>query len=109
MILRPGLAGRRPAPEHAGSSFVPMILIFGIFYFLLIAPDAQAPEGAAADDRQRCKKGDRVVTTGGLYGEVAGDRRAASVILKIADNVKVQGRQVGDRRPRGAKRRRSNA
>ena len=60
---------------------VPMLLIFVIFYFLVMAADAQAAEGAAADDRRTLKKGDRVVTTGGLYGEVSAVD-GATVILR---------------------------
>lgn len=67
---------------------MPFAVIFAIFYFVAIAPmrrrqqELQRTIGAL-------KKGDRVVTNGGLYGEVAGTD-TASLILKIADGVKVR-------------------
>ena len=68
--------------------FVPMLLILVVFYFLLVAPMRK---------RQRelqtmiagLQKGDRVVTNGGLHGEIAGVESAV-VILKVADQVKVR-------------------
>jgi preprotein translocase subunit YajC len=68
--------------------FVPIILVFAIFYFLLIAP-MRKRQKALQNLIQNLKKGDRVVTNGGLYGSVAGVEEAA-VILKISDNVKVR-------------------
>jgi preprotein translocase subunit YajC len=69
-------------------SFVPMLLIFGIFYLLLFVP-MKRRQKALQQLIDNLKKGDRVVTTGGLYGEVAG-LDAATVILKVADNVKLK-------------------
>lgn len=74
------------------ASFVPQILffaaIFAIFYFLLIRPQQKQRR-----ERERMlsalKKGDRVVTTGGLHGTIVG-LNEHSVILKIADQVKVE-------------------
>jgi preprotein translocase subunit YajC len=69
-------------------SLVPMLLIFGIFYLLLILPMRKRQRALQAL-LGNLKKGDRVITSGGLYGEIAalGD---TSVVLKIADNVKVK-------------------
>lgn len=68
--------------------FVPIVLIFGIFYFLLIAP-MRKRQKALTQMIEAVKKGDRVVTSGGLHGEVAAvlDKE---VLLKVADNVKVK-------------------
>ena len=68
--------------------FVPILLIFGIFYFLLLAPMRKRQKqhqillGAL-------KRGDKVITNGGLLGEIAAveDR---IVHLKLSDNVKVR-------------------
>ena len=69
-------------------SFVPLVLIFAIFYFLVIAParKRQKKLQALIDGLQR---GDRVVTTGGLYGEVV-STEGAVVFLKVADNVRLK-------------------
>jgi preprotein translocase subunit YajC len=75
----------------AGSSLitmVPMIAIFAIFYFLLVAP-MRKRQRSLQQLVENLKKGDRVVTTGGLYGEIAAVD-GPTVILKVADNVKLK-------------------
>ena len=67
---------------------LPLILIGGIFYFLLIAPERRRRKQLQATV-EALKRGDRVVTQGGLYGEVV-STEPTSVILKIADGVKVK-------------------
>lgn len=66
----------------------PLLLIFVLFYVLMIVP-MRKRQKALAQMVENLKKGDRVITNGGLYGEVAAVAGAA-VILKIADNVKVK-------------------
>ncbi len=74
--------------QSAWTSFVPLVIMLGIFYFLLIAPmrkRQKQQEKMIAD----LKTGDRVVTAGGIYGTIVGikeDRLA----LRIADQVKVE-------------------
>jgi len=69
-------------------NFVPLILIFGIFYFLLIAP-MRKRQKALQSMIEALEKGDKVITNGGLYGEVyAIDDE--SVVLKVADNVRLK-------------------
>jgi len=68
--------------------FVPIVLIFVIFYFLLIAP-ARKRQKALEQTISNLKKGDRVITTGGLYGEVV-SVESTFLILKVADNVKLK-------------------
>ncbi len=62
--------------------------IFAIFYFLLIRPQQKQRK-----DRDRMlasvKKGDRVVTSGGLHGTVVG-LNEQTVMLKVADQVKLE-------------------
>ncbi|HXO22844.1 MAG TPA: preprotein translocase subunit YajC [Thermoanaerobaculia bacterium] len=69
-------------------SLVPMIAIFAIFYFLLVGP-MRKRQKALSQLVENLKKGDRVITNGGLYGEVAAVD-AGVVILKVADNVKLR-------------------
>ena len=68
--------------------FVPFLLIFAIFYFLLIAPMRKRQKALQAMIAG-LEKGDKVVTNGGLYGEIAAVQEDL-VILKVADNVKVR-------------------
>ncbi len=70
-------------------NFLPLVLIFGIFYFLLIAP-MRKRQKALQTMIAALKKGDKVVTNGGLYGEVYA-LEEETVILKVADNVRVKG------------------
>jgi preprotein translocase subunit YajC len=66
----------------------PLFLIFILFYALLILP-MRKRQKALQQMVENLKKGDRVVTSGGMFGEVAAVSGSA-VVLKIADNVKVK-------------------
>jgi preprotein translocase subunit YajC len=69
-------------------SLLPLILIFVVFYFLLIRPQQKR----AKEHRQmieNLKKGDKVITSGGIYGVVESVSNN-TVVLKIAENVKVK-------------------
>ena len=68
--------------------FVPILIIFVIFYFLLIAP-ARKRQKALRAMISNLKKGDRVLTTGGLLGEVTSVKDDV-IVLKLADNIKVR-------------------
>jgi len=68
--------------------FAPLLVIFALFYVLLILP-MRKRQKAVQQMVENLKKGDRVITNGGLYGEVAAVIGSA-VLLKIADNVKVK-------------------
>ncbi len=66
----------------------PVLIIFAIFYFLLIAPmRKQRRELKSVVDN--LQKGDRVVTNGGLHGQVVAVEDGI-VLLKVADNVKLK-------------------
>lgn len=65
-----------------------IIAIFAVMYFLMIRPQ-QRQKRQHQDMLSQVSKGDKVVTTGGLHGTIAGVKDT-SVILKIADNVKVE-------------------
>jgi len=89
MSLLPSiLAFANLEPPSALLQFLPILIIFGIFYLLLIAP-MRKRQKALQTMIDNLKKGDKVVTTGGLYGEVvAFDEKV--VHLKIADKVKIR-------------------
>lgn len=78
-------AGAAPSPFL---QLLPLLLVFGIFYFLLLAP-MRKRQKALQKLVEELKRGDRVVTNGGLMGEVAAVEERV-VHLKIADNVKVR-------------------
>ncbi|MBN1385058.1 MAG: preprotein translocase subunit YajC [Elusimicrobia bacterium] len=70
------------------TSLMPIFLIFIVFYFLLIRPQAKKQK-----EHQKMlgelKKGDRVVTASGLYGTIH-DIQGNNVKIKIAEGVNVQ-------------------
>ena len=71
------------------AQFVPLILIFAIMYFLLIRPqqkkvkEHQALVGAV-------RRGDQVVTQGGLIGKVTKVKEDNELEVEVADGVKVR-------------------
>src|SRR6185369_11451657 len=67
---------------------LPIAAIFLVFYFIVIAP-ANKQRRKTQEMLSSLKKGDRVVTTGGIYGTIQGVE-AEVVYLKIAENVKVK-------------------
>ena len=68
-------------------SLLPIVLVFVVFYFLLIAP-ARKKQKKLQEMINNLKSGDRVVTTGGIYGTVVGISDNV-VQLRIAANVKI--------------------
>jgi preprotein translocase subunit YajC len=84
-----------PTPGQAGGDgiqsliqFLPIVLIFVVFYFLLIRPQQKkAKEHKAL--LENLKKGDNVITQGGVYGKVVAIQDQI-VILEIADKVRVR-------------------
>jgi preprotein translocase subunit YajC len=69
-------------------AFLPLVIIMGIFYVLLILP-AQRRQKKTQEMINALKNGDKVVTTGGLFGTIVGIE-GDSVQLRIADQVKVK-------------------
>lgn len=86
-----GGAGGAQGPAAMLQSFLPLILIFVIFYFLLIRPQSKK----AKDHKQMLadlKKGDKVMTNGGIYGfieEIDEDAATLKVGVKGVE-VKIQ-------------------
>jgi len=80
------------APAGAGpnplASFVPIILIFIIMYFVLFRPQMRRQK-----EQQRLvsslKTGDRVVTSAGIHGMIT-NVKDTTVTVKVADNVKIE-------------------
>lgn len=69
-------------------SFVPLILIFVVFYFLLIRPQQKRAK-EHQNFLKELKRGDQVVTNGGLIGEITGLTDTV-VTLEIADKIRVK-------------------
>jgi preprotein translocase subunit YajC len=71
------------------STMFPLLLLFGIFYFLLIRPQQQRIK-AHQQLVESVKRGDTVVTAGGLIGKVAKVKDDGEIMVEIADNVQVR-------------------
>jgi preprotein translocase subunit YajC len=69
-------------------AFLPLVLILVIFYFLLILP-AQRRQKKTAEMLSALKSGDKVITSGGIYGTIVGLDNE-SVQLRIAEQVKIR-------------------
>jgi preprotein translocase subunit YajC len=67
---------------------LPLIGMFVIFYVLLIRPQ-QKRQRELQKMIESLRKGDRVMTTGGIYGTVVGVKDRI-VVLRIAENVKIE-------------------
>ena len=84
-----------PAPEGGAqgggnvfASILPLVLIFVVFYFLLIRPQQKRAKEHRAM-LGALKKGDKVITSGGVYGIIE-NVGTNTVTLKIAENTKVK-------------------
>ncbi len=76
------------SPGGALAGFIPMILIFVVFYFLLIRPQ-QKKAKEQRDFLGNLQKGDEVISGGGLYGKITGLTDTVAT-LEIADNIRVK-------------------
>lgn len=70
------------------SGFIPIILMFVIFYFLLIRPQ-QKRQKEHRSMISNLKKGDRIITSGGLHGRITG-MDDTTLTVEIADKVRVK-------------------
>lgn len=69
-------------------SIIFLVLIIVVFYFFMIRPQVKKQKEATTY-RSSLKKGDKVATTGGIYGKI-NDVKDTTVTLEIADNVIVK-------------------
>ena len=82
-------AGASPTGGAAGmQSLIFLLLIIVVFYFFMIRPQVKKQK-EASNFRNALKKGDKVTTTGGIYGKIT-DVKDRTVTLEIADNVIVK-------------------
>ncbi len=84
------LLAQAPAPTASNplTSFVPLIFIFVIMYFVLFRPQMRRQKEQKAM-AAGLKTGDRVVTASGIHGMIS-NVKESTVIVKVADNVKIE-------------------
>ena len=72
---------------------LPFLLIIVVFYFFMIRPQVKRQK-ELRKYRESLKKGDKVVTTGGIYGKVS-EVKDSHVVMEIADNVNIKVDKAG--------------
>jgi preprotein translocase subunit YajC len=82
------LLAQASQPGGGIALFLPLVLIMVIFYFLMILP-AQRRQKKVTEMLKSLKNGDKVITSGGIYGTIVGLEDDA-VQLRIAEQVKVK-------------------
>jgi preprotein translocase subunit YajC len=89
MLISPAYAQAAGGEPSFLVSLLPLILIFVVFWFLLIRPQ-QKRMREHKEMVQATKKGDKIITSGGIYGTVARVIDDNSLEVEIAQNVKVK-------------------
>jgi preprotein translocase subunit YajC len=84
------LALLQSAPSSSPLSFLPIVLIFGIFYFLLFLP-MQRQKKQTAKMLAELQNGNVVVTSGGIVGSIVTIGDDDTLVLRVKpDNIKIQ-------------------
>src|SRR3954453_7580922 len=74
---------------QALSGMFPILLMFGIFYFILIRPQVRKQKETAAM-LNKLGKGDEVITRGGIIGKITGISDDGIVVLELQEKVRVR-------------------
>ncbi|MEI7933617.1 MAG: preprotein translocase subunit YajC [Chlorobiaceae bacterium] len=87
LLFAPPVAGQ--AAPNPLIQIVPLVLIFVVFYFFMIRPQQKKQK-----DREKVldslKRGDKIVTIGGVHGTVAGiDTEKKTVLVQVNDSTKI--------------------
>ncbi|HXK60852.1 MAG TPA: preprotein translocase subunit YajC [Acidobacteriota bacterium] len=85
-MIQPVLAQQNPSAQLV--SLAPILLIFVIFYLLIYRP-MRKRQRLHEEMIANLKNGDKVITSGGIYGTIAG-LKEHTVVLKVADTVKIE-------------------
>ena len=83
LLMQPAQEGQNPL-----MSFLPLVLIVVVFYFFIIRPQMKRQKDLKKF-RESLEKGDKVITTGGIYGKIT-DIKDSALIVEIADNVRIK-------------------
>ena len=83
-----GQSGGAQGGQGGFTAFVPLILMFAIFYFLVIRPQ-QKKTKEHREMMNTLKKGDRIITGGGIHGRITG-LDETTLTVEIADRVRIK-------------------
>ena len=89
MFISPAYAQGAGGGLGGFESLLPLILIFVVFYFLLIRPQ-QKKQKAHREMLAALRRGDRIVTAGGLVGQITKVVSDSELVVEIADGIKVR-------------------
>jgi preprotein translocase subunit YajC len=89
MLISPAFAQTAGGGQDMLMSLAPLVLIFVVFYFLLIRPQQKRVKEHKAM-LGALRRGDKVVTGGGIIGTVARVPNDEEVVVDIADGVRVR-------------------
>lgn len=89
MLISPAYAQDMTAMLGSATQFLPLVLIFGVFYFLLIRPQQQRQKEMKVM-LAAVKRGDRVVTGGGILATVQKVREGSNEVeVELGPNMRV--------------------
>ena len=74
---------------EAFGTFLPLILIFAVFYFLLIRPQ-QRKVKQHKEMLSNLKRGDKIITSGGIIGTINKVSDNRELIVEVSDNVEIK-------------------
>lgn len=84
------MSGEGTGGRESMGIFLWIFLLIAIMYLFFLRPQAKRQKQHRTM-LSELKKGDRVITTGGIYGVIVGERENENIfILKIAENVKIE-------------------
>jgi len=80
--------GQPTEGQNPLTSFLPLLLIVVVFYFFMIRPQMKRQKDLRKY-RESLQKGDKVITTGGIYGKVNAIKED-HILVEVDDNVKLR-------------------
>jgi preprotein translocase subunit YajC len=81
-------AGTGSGQSNALVTFLPLLLVFVVFYFFMIRPQMKKQK-EMTNYRNSLKKGDKVITTGGIYGKIW-EVKDNHVMLEVGGDLKLK-------------------
>lgn len=89
MLISPAYAQGAGGMEGMAAQILPIVLIIGVFYFLIIRPQ-QKKQKVHREMLSALHRGDRIVTSGGLVGTITKVTSDTEIMVEIAEGIKVR-------------------
>lgn len=89
-LILMGQPGGQASGQSSISFLIMMVLMIVIFYFFMIRPQVKRQK-ELANYRNQLKKGDKVITTGGIYGRIHEiSENSTTILLEVDNNVHIR-------------------